>query len=88
MRNHGNMTVSELSIIASDLVSQGKGDTEVAIDFDTFSESENGSILTIDRAEAREVEGVDDSSPVGDMFPFLVLSGSARYLNEPQLRRG
>jgi hypothetical protein len=82
------MTVAELHSITADLVASGKGDSEVAIDFDTFSESENGSILSVDRADARNVQGVDDSGPVGEEFPFFVLSGSGCYLSEPTLRRG
>lgn len=82
------MTVSELNAITADLVTNGKGDSEVGIDFDTFSESENGSILTVETAEAKDVQGCDDSGPVGEEFQFFVLSGSGCYLNEPTLRRG
>lgn len=82
------MTVSELNALTANLVANGKGDSEVAIDFDTFSESENGSILSVETAEAKNVQGADDSGPVGEEFPFFVLSGSGCYLSEPTLRRG
>lgn len=55
---------------------------DVMIDFDTFTENENGSILPVDSAEVRNVQGADDSGPVGPRFDMLVLSGERELVNE------
>jgi hypothetical protein len=73
------MTVSELHQLTAALIAQGQGDAEVAINFDTFAESENGSILEVEKGELRIVQGADDSGPMGKEFPFLVLSGPLEF---------
>ena len=69
------MTINELKKLIEQTIAEGHGDAEVAIDFDAFTENENGSILTVESGSYREVQGADDSGPVGEKFPFLVLNG-------------
>lgn len=69
------MTVRELHEITSELVAKNKCDIEVAIDYFSFSESENGSILLIESAAVQRVQGADDSGPVGRKYPMFVISG-------------
>lgn len=70
------MSIEELHNITSGLIRQGKGDSTVAIDFATFMESENATILPIESWRHTKVQGADDSGPVGERFAFLVLSGT------------
>lgn len=69
------MTVQKLHEITAALIANKRGDIEVMIDFATFEESENGSILDIETAIVRRVQGCDDSGPVGRKHNMLVLSG-------------
>ena len=69
------MTVNQLHEITTALRAQNQGNSEVAINHASFSENENGGILTVESAKLEHVQGADDSGPVGDKFPFLVLDG-------------
>lgn len=69
------MSVKELQ----DILAKADPASEVAIDFASFMESDNGTILTIESAEERNVQGADDSGPVGPKFKFLVLSGGMEW---------
>lgn len=69
------MTIEQLHGITKQAIEQGHSLAEVAIDFDTFMESENGSVLSAQAATVKLVQGADDSGPTGDVFPFLVISG-------------
>ena len=74
------MTIRDLHNITTGLLAL-HGDAPVAIDFRTFAEPEEPSetILEIESAEVRDVQGADDSGPVGEEFPFLVLSGPVEW---------
>lgn len=69
------MTVEQLHKLTGKLLAKKQGNAEVAINHASFSESENGTILTVESASLRRVQGADDSGPVGPKFPFLVLEG-------------
>lgn len=69
------MTIDKLHEITTGLVSIGKGQCEVAINLATFHESENGAIIMVDDAAMEDVQGADDSGPVGPKFPTLVIVG-------------
>lgn len=71
------MTVNKLHKITTALRAQKQGNIEVAINYASFLEDENGSILTVETAKLERVQGADDSGPVGRKFPFLVLAGGA-----------
>lgn len=70
------MTVKELHEICTSIVDKGQGNIDVAIDFNSFDESENGSILPIESTLLHSVQGADDSGPVGSKYPFLILLGA------------
>jgi len=72
------MTIRELHAITGALLAK-HGDDAVAIDYRTFAEDENGTILEIQSGELRSVQGADDSGPVGGQYPFLVLSGPLEW---------
>jgi hypothetical protein len=76
----GNMTIRELHKLTGDLLATN-ADDPVAINYRTFLEPEEPShtILEIESAEVRNVQGADDSGPVGDEYPFLVLSGPVHW---------
>lgn len=69
------MTVSELHQLTAALIAEGKGDAEVGINIATFAEDENGTILEVEKGEFQQVQSADDSGPLEDEFPFLVLTG-------------
>lgn len=69
------MTVKQLHKLTGDLIAKRQGGAEVAIDFATFIESENGTILDVESAEVRRVQGADDAGPSGPKFTMCVLSG-------------
>lgn len=69
------MTVQELHDITGKAIAKGNGNAEVAINYATFLENEVGSILTIESAQVENVQGADDGGPLGDKYPFLVISG-------------
>lgn len=69
------MTVSQLHEITSKAIADGHENAEVAINYATFLENEEGSILTIDSAAMENIQGADDGGPVGEKYPFLVISG-------------
>lgn len=69
------MTVTQLHELTGKIVADGDGANEVAIDFATFSESDSGTILTVESADERTVQGADDSGPTGAEFRMLVLGG-------------
>ena len=64
------MNVKELHAITSSLVALGQGDTEVMVDTATFPEDDNGTVFMIEKAEVKEVQGADDSGPVGETEPM------------------
>lgn len=69
------MTIKQLHSVTGKLIAKEQGDHDVTIDIATFSESENGTILMVESAKFKRVQGADDSGPVGPMFTMLVLSG-------------
>lgn len=69
------MNARELHAITSSLVALGQGDIEVMVDTASFPEDENGTILVIEKAEVEDVQGADDSGPVGGKEPMLVIRG-------------
>jgi hypothetical protein len=69
------MTIKQLHELTATLIANNQADANVAIDFSTFAENDNGSILEVESADMRTVEAADDSGPTGDKFPFLVMSG-------------
>jgi hypothetical protein len=69
------MTVEKLHQLTGKLLAKKQGNIEVAINHARFMESENGTILTVESATVRHIQGADDSGPRGPKFPFLVLEG-------------
>lgn len=68
------MTISQLQQILANAL-KAHGDVEVMADTRTFPEDENGSVFSIEAAEIQDVQGVDDSGPVGGTEPMLVIRG-------------
>ncbi len=73
------MTVQKLHELTGKLLAEKQRNIDVAINFATFSENECGSILTVESAEVVQVQGADDSGPIGRKYPFFVLSGGGHY---------
>jgi hypothetical protein len=73
------MTIRELHELTGEQIANGQADAEVAIDYSTFIENDNGNILTIERAALKRVQGADDAGPVGAKFPFFVLEGEIEW---------
>ncbi len=71
------MTAKQLQSILAVALSE-RGDIDVMIDIATFAENEAGTIIEIESAEVKRVQGADDSGPVGPKFPMLVLDGGFR----------
>lgn len=69
------MNARELHAITSSLVALGQGDMEVMVDTATFPEDENGTVMMVEKADVQELQGVDDSGPVGETEPMLVIRG-------------
>jgi hypothetical protein len=72
------MTAKELHGILSSVLAIS-GDVEVMVDTSTFMESENGTIFEIESAEVQDVQGADDSGPVGEAYPMLVIRGPVEW---------
>lgn len=73
------MNARELHAITSSLVALGQGDIEVMVDMATFPEDENGTVFMVEKAEVKEVQGADDSGPVGDKEPMLIIRGVVEW---------
>ena len=76
------MTVNQLHKITTALRAQKQGNIEVAINHASFPNEaahlyENGAILLVGKATLQQIQGADDSGPVGRKFPFLVLDGES-----------
>lgn len=69
------MTIQKLHNITGAIIAKHGGNIDVAIDFRTFEENENGNILAVESAAMIRVQGADDSGPIGKKEPFFVLSG-------------
>lgn len=69
------MTVTDLHKLTAGLIAKKQGNIDVTINFATFIENENGTILEVEAAKVERVQGADDSGPVGRKFPMLILSG-------------
>ena len=72
------MTVNELHKITTALRAKKQGNIDVTINYATFCEHEDCTILFVDSAKVIRVQGVDDGGPVGRKEPFLVLDGGFR----------
>lgn len=72
------MTVKQLHELTRKVIAGTEGDMDVAINFSTFAENENGNILLVTSAEVIRVQGTDDSGPIGDKELFFVLDGGHR----------
>lgn len=72
------MTIQKLHDITAELIAQKQGDADVAINFSSFLENEDGNILTVESAKFEQVQGADSSGPMGPKFPFLILDGGSK----------
>jgi hypothetical protein len=73
------MTVRELYKIAAALVSDSDGDLPVMVDTATFHESENGTVFEVGAVKLKYVQGTDDSGPVGEKCPMVVITGPIEW---------
>lgn len=72
------MTAKELHNLLSSILAV-HGDVEVMVNTATFPESENGTIMQIRAATIKDVQGADDSGPVGGTEPMLVIEGDIEW---------
>jgi hypothetical protein len=71
------MTTKQLQKILDD--AKAYGDIEVMVNTATFDESENGTVFEAESATVELVQGTDDSGPVGDKYPMLVIKGAVEW---------
>jgi hypothetical protein len=69
------MTIKQMQEILSNAL-LAWGDIDVMVNTATFPESENGTIMEVDKAHVEDVQGADDSGPVGDNMTMLVIKGA------------
>lgn len=72
------MNIKELQNILSSTLAI-HGNIEVMINTATFPESENGTVMEAVSAKVDEVQGADDSGPVGDKYPMLIIRGAVEW---------
>lgn len=72
------MTTRELKELIDTAIAK-HGDVEVMVDTKTFPDSDNGTIFEISDAEVIDVQGADDSGPVGEKYPMLVIKGAMEW---------
>jgi len=73
------MNARELHAITSSLVALGQGGVEVMVDTASFPEDENGTVFMVEKATVEDVQGADDSGPVGEKEPMLVIRGIVEW---------
>lgn len=72
------MNAKELHMALTAII-EDHGDIEVMVDTATFPESENGTVMQVESVGVKQVQGTDDSGPVGDKHPMLVITGAVEW---------